>query len=204
MSAIMETRPDKPTARVFFALWPDACERRALAGWQSELARLCGGRVMRAETLHVTLVFLGDIPCERLEALTLAAREVVAPRFSLTLDAARYWGHNHILYTAPRVVPPELVRLVGDLECQLRRHRFRFDAREYKPHATLLRNARWSDDPLPELPPVRLTVGSFVLLQSVRQGGAAAYRVLARFPLSETLPGHDRMPGSSAAAAQAD
>lgn len=188
---MMETRPDNPTARVFFALWPDDCERRALAGWQPPLQRLCGGRVMRADTLHVTLVFLGEIPCERLEALTLAAREVVAPRFALTLDVARYWGHNHILYTAPRIVPPQLAQLVSELERRLRHSRFRFDVREYKPHATLLRNASWSDAPLPGLPPVRLEVGSFVLLQSVQQDGAAAYRVLACFPLSESDVNHE-------------
>ncbi|MDD2722051.1 MAG: RNA 2',3'-cyclic phosphodiesterase [Gallionella sp.] len=183
----MDTCPENLTARVFFALWPTDDERIALADWQPALVRLCGGRVMRAETLHLTLVFLGEIPCNRLEALCLAAQQVSGQCFGLSLDVARYWGHNHILYTAPRVVPPQLAQLVRELEKQLRRQHFKFDAREYKPHVTLLRNAHWRDDPLPELPPVRLEVGSFVLLQSVQQDGAAAYRILARFPLSESV-----------------
>lgn len=54
--------------------------------------------------------------------------------------------------------------------------------REYKPHVTLLRNAHWSDTPLPAMPPVCWQVKDFALVQSVHQDGLAGYRVLARFP----------------------
>lgn len=98
---IMDTQAENSTVRVFFALWPDSAVREGLAAWQPALKQLCGGREMRPDTLHLTLVFLGDIPCARLEALQLAAAEVSAQGFDVCLDEARYWGHNHILYNAP-------------------------------------------------------------------------------------------------------
>ena len=57
-------------------------------------------------------------------------------------------------------------------------HGFDFDRREYKPHVTLLRNAR-CDDPLPKMPVVRWHVNDFAMVQ----GGGPNYQVLARFPL---------------------
>lgn len=171
------------TARVFFALWPKAGERAALAAWQPPLRELCGGRAMLPANLHNTLVFLGNVAAHRLEALQLAAQEVEAERFNLRFDQARYWGHNHIVFAAPPSVPPQLAQLVHDLEQRLDRHRFRFDRRAYKPHVTLLRHAKWSDTPLPEMPAVRWQVRDFVLVQSPQEEGDSQYRVLARFPL---------------------
>lgn len=180
----MSHRTDHPAARVFFALWPTAAERSHLAAWQAPLKRLCGGRAMRGETLHNTLVFIGDIDQSRLEALQLAAQEVSWEGFELCFDNARYWGHNHIVYAAPGHLPQQLTQLAGALEQNLLRHRFKFDNREYKPHVTLLRDARWTDAPLPGMPPVRWLIQDFALVRSVNQEGLAGYRVLARFPLN--------------------
>ncbi len=179
----MSHPPDNPTARVFFALWPATAESAQLAAWQAPLKRLCGGRAMRGETLHNTLAFIGDVELYGLEVLQLAAQEAGGEEFGLCFDAARYWGHNHIVYAAPLHVPRQLERLVENLWQRLDAHRFRFDRREYKPHVTLLRNAHWSDTPLPAMPPVCWRIRDFALVQSVQQGGMTDYRVLARFPL---------------------
>jgi len=176
---------DDSTARVFFALWPNDAERSAMAAWQPVLKLICGGRLMRADTLHLTLVFLGNVSCARLEALQLAAQEVSAVGFDLLIDEARYWQHNHILYTAPGVVPRPLACLVSELEQALRRHQFEFEQRDYQPHLTLLRNARCDPAFLPAMPPVSWPIRDFVLLQAAPHNGVAAYRVLARFPLQK-------------------
>jgi 2'-5' RNA ligase len=174
------------TARVFFALWPTAAERSQLAAWQIPLQRLCGGRAMRGETLHNTLVFLGEVEQSRLEALQLAALEISAACFELYFDEARYWGHNHIVYAAPIHVPQLLAQLVSALEQRLMKHHFKFEQREFKPHVTLLRNAHWTDLPLPKMHPVRWQIQDFALVQSGQQSGLANYQVLARFALSES------------------
>jgi 2'-5' RNA ligase len=178
MPVMMNTTSD--TVRVFFALWPADAERGRLAAWQEKLKEM--GRVMRTDTLHATLVFLGEVASARLEALTLAAAEVRAARFELCFDEARYWGHNHIVYAAPASTPSALQQLVDELGDHLLQHRFKFEEREYKPHVTLLRNVHWTDTPFPAMPKACWTVRDFVLVQS--QGGGANYRVLARFPLS--------------------
>lgn len=179
----MSNRSDRSLTKVFFALWPTATERGQLAAWQKPLQHLCGGRAMRDETLHSTLVFIGDVEQSRLEALQLAAREVSGETFELCFDMAHYWGHNHIVHAAPGHMPPQLVHLVGALELHLAAHRFKFDLRVYKPHVTLLRNARWTDAPLPALQPVRWQLQDFALVQSIQKDGLSSYRVLARFPL---------------------
>jgi len=183
----MNHSSDNPKARVFFALWPTADERNKLAAWQKPLQHLCGGRAMRGETLHNTLVFIGDVEQARLEALQLAAQEVSGQAFELCFDAARYWEHNHIVYAAPGEVPQQLAQLVDVLQQRLTEHDFKFEQREYQPHATLLRNASWPDAALPrllsQLPPVCWRIRDFALVQSVTRNGLAGYRALARFPL---------------------
>jgi 2'-5' RNA ligase len=180
----MQTPPPHKTLRLFFALWPNAAERTALAAWQPALQRVCGGRAMRAEGLHATLLFLGEVEVGRLEALQLAAQEVIAPAFTLLLDVAHYWGHNHIVFAAPGHAPPALLQLVGSLEHSLQRHHFKFDARSFKPHITLLRKARWSDSPLPPLPALAWQMHDFALVQSLGDEQGVRYEVLARFPLN--------------------
>ncbi len=142
---------------------------------------------MNGETLHNTLVFIGVVEQSRLEALQLAALEVSAANFELCFDEARYWGHNHIVYAAPGQVPQQLAQLVSALEQRLITHRFKFDQRAYKPHVTLLRNAHWTDDPLPDMQPVRWQIQDFALVQSANQNGLASYRVLARFALLKSV-----------------
>jgi RNA 2',3'-cyclic 3'-phosphodiesterase len=172
------------SVRVFFAIWPGKAERAALAAWRAPLHKQCGGRMMRPDTLHTTLVFLGNVAERRLEALQLAAAEVAGLPFEICFDVARYWGHNHIVYAAPDKSPELLLKLVSDLEHGLRRHRFQFDRRAYKPHVTLLRNAKWKDEPLPAMPHATWQVRDFALVQSLSDENGARYRVLARFPLA--------------------
>jgi 2'-5' RNA ligase len=180
LKSVKDTEKE-PTRRLFFALWPNDAERAALAAWQSPLHVLCGGREMRPETLHATLVFMGNVGESRLEALCLAAREVNFQAFELNLTEARYWGHNHIVHAAPETIPSALAELVQGLERSLARHRFRLERRPYKPHVSLLRNAKWSDELLPPMPAVRWQIEQFVLVQSLSDANGPLYRMLAHF-----------------------
>lgn len=179
----------KKSVRAFFALWPSDAERAAMAAWKAPLKGLCGGRPTPEHKLHNTLVFLGDVEFEQLEALQLAAQEVSGAGFQLVFNIARYWGHNHIVYAAPDSVPVHLSQLVDALEQSLHQHHFKFDRRSYKPHVTLLRHAHWTDSPLPAMPPVLWKMRDFALVQSVSEGQGIRYEVLARFPLSQQQKG---------------
>lgn len=169
------------SARVFFALWPNADERSALAAWQPLCKKLCGGKPTPVQNLHNTLVFLGDVELARLEALQQAAEEAGGSAFQLVLNGARYWEHNHIVIAAPSSVPGNLTLLVQGLQQSLLHHQFKFDQRSYKPHVTLLRHAHWKDSPLPEMPVVVWNISEFALVRSANGGLGAHYEVLARF-----------------------
>lgn len=177
----MKRNIKEPSLRLFFALWPTDAERAAMASWQAPLHKQCGGRVMRAETLHATVVFLGEVAEHRLEALRLAAQEAKFQSFELHLTRAHYWRHNRIVYTAPEKVPPQLAELVKGLESSLGKYRFRFDRRPYKPHISLLRNTEWGDESLPSMPAVCWRCNEFVLVQSLSDANGPYYRILAHF-----------------------
>ena len=61
--------------RCFLAAWPDAAARERCAELtQAVQAHADHGRVMRAENLHLTLAFIGDLPDERGAAVAAACR----------------------------------------------------------------------------------------------------------------------------------
>jgi len=72
--------------RLFFALWPDDATRDALNRTGKWLHQHWGGRRMRADTLHITLAFLGSSPVDRLDVLVGCASMVKTGAFELVLD----------------------------------------------------------------------------------------------------------------------
>ena len=174
------TRAPRP-ARVFFALWPDERVRDALHRETQLLHRDCGGRAMRRENLHLTLVFVGAVAVERLAELKAAAGSITGSSFELVLDQLGYWRHNRIVWAAPLSVPEALRELVGSLESRLQQAGFEFDRRPYAPHVTLLRDARAPG--APAALHLDWSVGDFVLVESAHAAQGIAYRVLARWPL---------------------
>lgn len=179
----MQTPAPVKKMRLFFALWPQDAEQQALAAWQPPLRQHCGGRAMRPQGLHATLVFLGDVAADRLADALQAARAVSGERFELVWDEARHWRHNHIVLAAPGQTPPALLQLVSALEQSLLQQQFAFEHRSYQPHVTLLRNAQCGAGPLPALAPVCWAVSEFALVQSVLDQHGSHYQVLAHFAL---------------------
>ena len=92
-----------PTRRVFFALWPDAAQREALAHAIRKAVKSCGGRPVPPESLHVTLAFLGSVPESGVPELGSLARAVAEslPRetgpLRLRFDRLVHWKRAQIL-----------------------------------------------------------------------------------------------------------
>ena len=170
-----------PTARLFFAIWPDAAARARLYAHAQALHKDCGGRPMRRDNLHLTLVFLGTVPRTQIAHIEAVAARCGGPRFELALDTTGYWRHNRIVWAAPAVVPAPLRGLVVSLESGLAASGCTFDRRPYAPHLTLIRNAR---EPRP-LPAFELAwpVAEFTLVESTRYERGARYDAIARWPL---------------------
>ncbi|MBW8458436.1 MAG: RNA 2',3'-cyclic phosphodiesterase [Thiobacillus sp.] len=173
---------DPDTLRLFFALWPDETTRHALDRTGKWLHQHWGGRRMRAETLHITLAFLGSTPADQLDALTACADTVRTDAFELVLDQAGYWRHNRIGWLGASQTPPPYVELVGALNAALREAGYCVDARPHVPHVTLLRNS--VGGAVPECEPVHWPIRDFVLVVSRRESDGMHYDVIRRWPLA--------------------
>ena len=178
--------------RIFFALWPEPEVAGRLHALSAVAHAACGGRRMQRDTLHLTLAFLGEVDATRFDLACAIADEVAAGGGIaadegrgevLGIDRLAFWKHNHIVWAGCDEVPPALAALADALAAALRGAGFALDNRRFAAHVTLLRNAHWSDAPLPAMQPVSWQVGDFALVQSAHRDGLMDYRVLARFPL---------------------
>jgi RNA 2',3'-cyclic 3'-phosphodiesterase len=180
---VQTERPARPdTLRLFFALWPDETTRDALNRTGKWLHKHWGGRRMRADTLHITLAFLGSTSADQLDALIACADTVRTDAFELILDQAGYWRHNRIGWLGASQTPPQHVELVGALNVALQAAGFPVDTRPHVPHITLLRNSAGGE--VPACAPVRMPVSDFVLVKSVTESDGAHYEVIRRWPLT--------------------
>src|SRR4051794_20243058 len=171
--------------RLFFAVRPDADERAALGGHAIDAARLAGGRAVRADNLHLTLVFLGERPLSLLPALQEAAAGVRAHAFVLPMDVIDTWRKPGIAWAGPREMPSALRALQGGLADALEGIGIPPEERPYAAHVTLARKARLAYSRA-LVPPLTWKVRDFVLFVSESTPSGVAYRALACWPLSTT------------------
>jgi 2'-5' RNA ligase len=144
--------------------------------------KTCGGRVMRRDTLHLTLAFLGDIPVTRVTDAKRVADRITAEPFNLTLDRLGYWRHNRILWAGGAVLP-RLTFVADALAVGLRAAEFTLDARPFAPHVTLLRDAHCAETPaLPQS--IDWPVREFVLAESRLSSAGARYEIIGRWVLT--------------------
>lgn len=183
--------PTSDTRRLFFALWPGPDVSARLATAARQALALCGGRVMRRETLHLTLVFIGDVAESGVEILRLAASRVSGEAFALSLDRLGCWRHNGIVWAGCAASPP-LIGLVGQLAGNLSGSGVQLETRDFAGHLTLLRNARCAD--LPAFEAIEWPVAEFVLVESRRSAAVAGYDIIGRWPLAPVAPEVSKAP----------
>ena len=170
------------TARLFFALWPAPEVQRALGDIADRAQRECGGRAAPSRNIHLTLVFLGDLPRDRAAVLETLASAMKVSRFAMSVDRLEYWRHNRILWAGMEACPEPLQTLVARMQESLSGAGFRCDQRPYVPHITLLRNARRApaDD---RCRPIEWPVNDFALMESAPRERGRVYQVLRSWPL---------------------
>ena len=141
---------------------------------------MAGGRATRAESIHLTLAFLGDCDADRLGALKAAAARVRVRPFELVLDERGFWNHNRIAWIGATATPGALEALVSELRTALAEAQFAFDPKPFVPHVTLVRKAR-PGFAMPALDPIRWQVDGFVLVRSVMRSAGSDYLVESRW-----------------------
>ena len=167
------------TARLFFALWPEAALQERLATWARQAAGR--GRPMRRENIHLTLAFLGNTDAALVPALQALAQGVAFPAFNLPLDRVAYWKHNRIIWCGAEIDPPALTAMVGTLRARLDSGGIAYDRKPFVSHVTLVRNAPGLDA-APAWGALAWAVGDFALVRSARVEGRVSYQVMQRFP----------------------
>jgi 2'-5' RNA ligase len=174
------------SARVFFALWPPAAAAARLGSIARATAAAHGGRATRAETIHLTLAFVGDVAEASLPALIDAAAGVRGQPFDLSLDRLGFWRHNRLCWAGASAPPPVLAELAGGLHAALRDAGFPVQRERgaFAPHVTLVRKTTSAVPAQPIEPAVAWPCAAFVLVRSRLSARGAAYEELRRFPLA--------------------
>lgn len=176
----------EPLARLFFALWPPLALATELHIRAINLASQCGGRVMRCDTLHLTLAFLGEVRNERIPRIRVAADQLDGRSFPLLIDQLGFWPHNRILWAGSATISRQAEELAANLAMALKHFAewpTRKEARPFVPHLTLIRNVAESTPVLPPLPPLSWQCDRFVLVRSQRSNHGADYKTIGEWRL---------------------
>ncbi len=171
----MVTEPSSSsTARLFYALWPDAATRDALAALQAPVR----GRKVPAANLHLTLAFLGSQPRASLGVLARLLDRLPGPAFTLTIDRYGHFGKARIAWAGPSAPPDELTWMHHALAHALEAAQVNVkSAGGFRPHVTLARDAEAVDARIAA--PVVWRVEQVVLVESVPLTGGVRYEPLA-------------------------
>ena len=168
--------------RVFFAIFPNEFVQQQLAHQAEILEPTCGGRKIRTQNFHLTLLFLGDVSTNRIAVLQQTMKNISAKKFELSLDKICYWKRNQIIYIQTNQFPTELFFLVDSLKTALSEAGFLFDKYTYKPHVTLIRQATHSAEI--DLPiPIKWEVNEWSLIQSKQTEHGVDYIPLKQWNL---------------------
>jgi 2'-5' RNA ligase len=180
--------------RLFFALWPTDAVRAQLDALMQAHAAL--GRPIAARNLHVTAVFLGAVPAERVDFVTAAAKLTRTGKFMLHLERVEFWRRSQLICLIAERTPPQLLALVDGLRGELRQRGFELrDHDTFRPHVTLVRDvgdiphfaaaeAKWDIRGNEECPHVQWPVESFALVESKVGQRGSEYTVLEEWRLA--------------------
>jgi 2'-5' RNA ligase len=188
-----------PRTRTFIAVETSPEIRASAVALQESLART-GAEVKWAspETIHITLLFLGEVDDRELHSVCRAVKEVAAsePPFPLRVSGVGAFPtprRPKILWAGIAEGAAELQRLHDKLEAKFTdQGAYRMEERGYTPHLTLGRVQREGDEfalarELPKLQAWdggRTTIEEVLVFSSVLQRTGPEYTVLGRGELA--------------------
>ncbi len=163
------------TKRLFFALWPDRRQRDRMRDFISPVAKLVEGKAVERSNWHITLVYIGDFPADRIDELHEAKQAITVEPFRLRFDRLEFWPRPKVAALVTPTVPAEMQRLVEALQRPVFAAGIEIDQRTYRPHVTVARNARSFE--ILRLPQSAVIEwDSFELVESVSRPGGVTYR----------------------------
>ena len=190
----MTREPAAPARRLFFALWPDEPQRRALEHAAAKAVRHSGGRPVPLSNLHVTLAFLGSVAAALLPELQRLAREQAAALAqdapaTVTFTRLAHWKEAQILCVLAEEAPGARALAVA-LQGATAALGLSPDRKPFQPHVTLARKVLRASA-MPRLRPVVWHFDAFALIDSRTEPSGPLYSVIDSYPLVATDKGRD-------------
>lgn len=163
--------------RLFYGLWPSDRQRNQLRDIISPVAKQVEGISVVRGSWHVTLVYIGAFPEDRIPELQLATSTIAVEPFRLRFDRVEFWPRPKAAVLAAAMVPPEMERLVASLNGVLADFGVQPEDRTYRPHITVVKQARtFETHRLAQ--PGDIEWSDFDLIESISQPGGVTYRPL--------------------------
>lgn len=170
--------PTEGPQRLFIALWPPPPVREAIAAWQSAWAWPRQAAKVKAERLHLTLHFLGDVAVAQAQDLSTRLARVEPAAFALEFDRGEVWD-NGVAVLRPAATPAALRDLHARIGRAVEACGLALERRPYKPHVTLARRAFGATPPAVTGVLRWESAGAFALVRTMP--GQGRYETLATF-----------------------
>ena len=161
--------------RLFVALWPEDDVRKKLSNKQLELKLGDYGRLIPAANLHITVLFLGDVPVNEIPEIESFVKSIELTPFSFNISKIGFWPHNKIVWAGPEDTKAELEDLSNQIRVGLKK--YVSDRRRFSPHVTLARKVRRRVQCT--LTPIEWRVGIVYLVRSILSHKGSQYKLIA-------------------------
>jgi RNA 2',3'-cyclic 3'-phosphodiesterase len=179
--------------RLFVAVFPPVETRKALASSADGLRVEGDARWVRAENIHLTLKFLGDVPDGKAGEISAALESVAGRHAPLELAPSNFGGFPRmekarILWAGAKGEVESLRALAEDVEDSLEALGFERESRDFFPHFTLgrakKRPVKVEVEGETDFP--AFTAREIILVKSETKKEGAVYAPLKTFRLSRT------------------
>lgn len=166
---------------------------------QAQLNRESGFRPVRPESIHLTLKFLGDVPKDRILAISSGIKKVCAEITPLTIQVRGLgvfptWDRPRTVWAGLQY-PSELTDIFRKIDEVTSHAGFPGETRGFSPHLTLARASERGDpqtikqrvrglQSLPESLFGEVTVNQVTFFKSLLQQGGSVYEVISTYPFS--------------------
>lgn len=169
--------------RLFYAIFPPRRVQEALGEVQEKVRSFKGWKLSQNHQLHITLLFLGKQPEDRLQEFRRIGQEVVAkvPAFEIELGGTGYFpasGSPRVWFV--KATGEGLEPLAKGFQKALSDVKIK---EQFHPHLTLARKKA----PAPRIGPMVMNLQfkakAVCLVESVLERSGSQYRVLEQFPL---------------------
>lgn len=162
-------------SRLFFALMPDDLVRQQIAKIAAQIP--AGGQKVKASNFHATLIYLGEVPADQIEALGHAAEQINIAPFDLKLDSREWWKKSELTCMGASKIPKQLKMLVNALNEALEPFGYQAEQTDFRLHITLMRGVKKPINHL-TFKHIPWLVRGFSLVESIVVSGESEYRVI--------------------------